>query len=116
VRVIIPYKIDSGVINRSNIITANALLNNGIRVYIYPGMSHVKAAIYDGWGCFGSANFDNLSFRINKELNLATSDTDAVNALKQQVFLPDLEQSVELTEPLPNNWLDRLAELLADTM
>ena len=116
VRVIIPYKIDSGVINRSNIITANALLNNGIRVYIYPGMSHVKAAIYDSWGCFGSANFDNLSFRINKELNLATSDTDAVNALKQQVFLPDLEQSVELTEPLPNNWLDHLAELLADTM
>ena len=116
VRVIIPYEIDSGVINRSNIITVNAMLKNGIRVYIYPGMSHVKAAIYDGWACFGSANFDNLSFRINKELNLATSDTQAVNALKKQIFLPDMKKSIELTEPLPNNWLDHLAELLADTM
>ncbi len=116
VRVIMPYEIDSGVINRSNIVTVNAMLENGIRVYIYPGMSHVKAAIYDGWSCFGSANFDNLSFRINKELNLATSDTKAVNALKEKVFLPDLKQSVELTEPLPNNWMDHLAELLADSM
>ncbi|HAJ91963.1 MAG TPA: hypothetical protein DCO71_05000 [Gammaproteobacteria bacterium] len=116
VRVIIPYEIDYNIINRSNIIAANAMLKNGVRVYIYPGMSHVKAAIYDGWACLGSANFDNLSLRINKELNLATSATDAVNALKEQVFLPDMERSVELTEPLPDNWLDHLAELLADSM
>ena len=116
VRVIIPYEIDSGIINRSNIIAANNMLKNGIRVYIYPGMSHVKAAIYDGWACLGSANFDNLSLRINKELNLATSDATAVNRLQEQVFLPDMERSVELTEPLPDNWLDHLAELLADSM
>jgi len=116
VRVIIPYEIDHSIINRSNIIAANAMLKNGIRVYIYPGMSHVKAAIYDGWACLGSANFDNLSLRVNKELNLATSAAAAVNALKEQVFLPDMERSVELTEPLPDNWLDHLAELLADSM
>ena len=116
VRVIIPYEIDYEIINRSNIIAANAMLKNGIRVYIYPGMSHVKAAIYDDWDCLGSANFDNLSPRINKELNLATSAAAAVNALKEQVFLPDMERSVELTEPLPDNWLDHLAELLADSM
>jgi len=116
VRVIIPYEIDIGLINRSNIIAANAMLKNGIRVYIYPGMSHVKAAIYDDWTCLGSANFDNLSLRINKELNLATSDTGAVNTLKEQVFLPDMERAIELTEPLPHNWLDYLAELLADSM
>ena len=116
VRVIIPYEIDYSIINRSNIITANAMLKNGIRVYIYPWMSHVKAAIYDDWACLGSANFDNLSLRINRELNLATSDTGAVNAMKEQVFRPDMERSVELTEPLPHNWLDNLAELLADSM
>jgi len=92
------------------------MLKNGICVYIYPGMSHVKAAIYDGWACFGSANFDNLGFRINKELNLATSDTQAVDSLKEQAFLPDLQQSVELTGPLPNDWLNYLAELFADSM
>jgi len=116
VRVIIPYEIDSGMINRSNIIVANAMLKNGIRVYIYPGMSHVKAAIYDDWACFGSANFDNLSFRVNKELNLATSNTVAVNTLKAQVFRPDMQRSVELTEALPHKWRDYLAELLADSM
>jgi cardiolipin synthase len=116
VRVIIPYEIDYSIINRSNIIAANAMLKNGIRVYIYPGMSHVKAAIYDDWACLGSANFDNLSLRINTELNLATSNTGAVNALKEQLFRPDMERSVELTEPLPHNWLDYLAELLADSM
>jgi hypothetical protein len=54
--------------------------------------------------------------RINKELNLATSDSVAVDALKEQVFRPDMGRSVELTEPLPHNWLDYLAELLADSM
>ena len=40
------------------------LLLNGIRVYIYPGMSHLKAAVYDGWACLGSANLDQLDLRI----------------------------------------------------
>jgi len=31
-------------------------------VWLYPGMSHVKAAVFDGWACLGSANWDKLSF------------------------------------------------------
>ena len=116
VRVIIPYETDSGLISRSNAIAANTMLKNGIRVYIYPGMSHVKAAVYDGWACLGSANFDNLSLRINKELNLATSHPAAVESLKARIFYPDMRHSVELTEPLPYNWLDYLAELLSDPL
>ena len=114
VRVIMPYQSDSGVISRSNVLAANALLRNGIRVYIYPGMSHLKAAIYDGWACLGSANMDKLSLRTNREMNLATSHPPAVDALFERVFAPDMEQSVELTDPLPSNWSDYLAELLAD--
>ena len=97
-------------------IAANAMLRNGIRVYIYPGMSHLKAAIYDGWACLGSANMDNLSLRTNREMNLATSHPSAVDALHAQVFRVDMEKSVELTSPLPSNWSDYLAELLADSL
>jgi len=113
VRVILPYRSDNGLITRSNALVANAMLRNGIRVYIYPGMSHLKAAVYDGWACLGSANFDNLSLRINLEMNLATAHSPAVNALLERVFYPDFETAVELTEPLPNNWLHYLSELLA---
>ena len=116
VRVILPYKTDSGTITRSNVLAANAMLRNGIRVYIYPGMSHLKAAIYDGWACMGSANMDNLSLRTNREMNLATSHPPAVDELFNRVFARDLQRSVELTDPLPNKWSDYLAELLADSL
>ena len=114
VRIIIPYRGDNGVINRSNILAANALLANGVRVYIYPGTSHMKGALYDGWLCLGSANFDDLSLRVNKELNVATTDPTAVQEFLDQVLLPDFNKSVELKEPFPQKWSDYLMELLAD--
>jgi len=114
VRVVIPLETDSGPITRSNILAANAMLENGIRVYIYPGFSHVKAAIYDGWVCVGSANFDRLSLRINRELNIASSDTKVAQRLIDKLFKPDFQQSPELTEPLPEKWADRLVEIVSD--
>lgn len=114
VRVILPYRGDSDIINRSNVLAANAMLANGIRVYIYPGTSHIKGALYDGWLCLGSANFDDLSLRVNKELNIATSDPATVQKFLNQVLLPDLEKSVELKEPIPQKWSDFLMELMAD--
>jgi cardiolipin synthase len=116
VRVIIPYQSDSGVIDRSNVKAINAMLDNGIRVFIYPGESHIKGAIYDGWICLGSANFDQLSLRMNKELNIATSSPTAVADFMDQVLLPDLEKSVELKEPLPEKWSDFLMETIADQL
>ena len=116
VRVVLPFRSDAGIIDRSNALAANVMLANGIRVYIYPGMAHVKAALYDGWACLGSANFDRLSLRINRELNLATSDSSFVDELEQRVFLRDFEKSAELTESLPTNWFDHLLELFADQL
>ena len=114
VRVILPLLGNHGPINSSNILAANAMMEHGIRVYVYPGMSHIKAAVFDGWVCLGSANWDKLSFRINKELNLATSHPDAVTELHERLFANDFEQSVELTEPFPVRWSDHLVEVLAD--
>jgi phosphatidylserine/phosphatidylglycerophosphate/cardiolipin synthase-like enzyme len=116
VRIIIPYQSDSGIITRSNIRAINTMLDNGIRVFIYPGESHIKGAIYDDWICLGSANFDQLSLRMNKELNIATSSPVAVQGFLDEVMLPDFEKSVELKEQLPKKWSDFLMETIADQL
>ncbi len=114
VRVILPLVGNHGPINQSNVLAANAMLENGVRVFVYPGMSHVKAAVFDGWACMGSANWDKLSFRTNKELNIATSHPPYVDDLLDKVFAPDFSGSVELTEPFPVRWSDHLMEVVAD--
>lgn len=116
VRVIIPYVSDSGIIDRSNVRAINAMLDNGIRVYIYPGESHIKGAVYDGWICLGSANFDQLSLRMNKEMNIATSSPVAVQGFVDKVIVPDFEKSIELKQPLPKKWSDFLMEIIADQL
>ena len=116
VRVIIPARGNHGPLNASNKVTINTLLEHGIRVYEYPGMSHIKAAIYDGWICVGSANFDKLSLKVNKELNLATSDPETVAALLDQVFIPDLMASREITSPVEVTMTAKLAEIAVDEL
>jgi cardiolipin synthase len=113
VRVIMSVESDTGIINKSNVVAANTLLKHGVRVYVYPGMSHVKAALYDGWACLGSANFDKLSLRVNKELNLGISDPGFVAELREGVFEADMARSVELTEPLPEDFSNTLASIIA---
>ena len=114
VRVILPQSADYSTLTMSNQTAINTMLRNGIRVFIYPGMTHVKAAIYDGWACLGSANFDKLSLQVNKELNLATSDPDTVETLLERVFYPDFAASTELHEAAPIGIRHHFAELIAD--
>ncbi len=116
VRVIIPSAGNHGALNASNKVTINSLLEHGIRVYEYPGMSHVKAAVFDGWASVGSANFDKLSLKVNKELNLATSDPDTVNALLEQVFIPDMLASREVRRPAEVTVAQRFAEIVVDEL
>jgi len=116
IRVIIPTAGNHGAMNASNKVTINTLLKNGIRVYGFPGMSHVKAAIFDGWASVGSANLDKLSLKVNKELNLATSDPKTVQALMDRVFIPDLMMSREITEPVPVTAGSGLAEIIVDEL
>jgi cardiolipin synthase len=116
VRIIIPSRGNHGPLNASNKITINKLLEHGVRVYEYPGMSHVKAAIFDGWASVGSANYDKLSLKINKELNLATSDPKTIQALLDQVFIPDMMMSKEINAPLEVTVATRLAEIMVDEL
>ncbi len=114
VRVIFPGVVNHTIMEHSNRIVINTLLENGAKVYVYPRMSHVKAAVYDGWACFGTANLDKLSLQVIRELNMATSDPETVQALLDALFIPDFEQSVEVVEPVPLELQDHLIELVAD--
>jgi len=113
VRVIFPAAGNHDIMNKSNIVTANNMFNNGIKVYFYPGMSHVKAAVYDGWLCAGSANFDKLSLRDNLELNIATSNREVVDRVLNDVFKVDFMKSKIMTSVIESGLDDILAEIIA---
>ena len=114
VRFVISNGGDHPLMDKSNARAINEMLENGIRVFVYPNMTHTKAAIIDGWLTVGSANLDHLSMRVNNEVNVATSDPRAVEALKEQLFERDFEVAQELTEELPTQLTHWLAEIWAD--
>jgi len=109
VRVIMPSENDLRPGEGSNLVTANYLIQHGVRVYFYPGMTHIKAMLADGWVCYGSANFNTLSLRLNQEIDLATSDPGLAARFKQELFETDFEKSYELKEPASVGWSDHLA-------
>jgi len=111
VRVVLPRVNDLKPGGRSNLVLANYLLEHGVRVYFYPGMTHVKALMVDDWACVGSANLNHLSLRVCQEQNVATSDPAFAGRLKHELFEEDFSQSYELTEPVSIEWVDFLADL-----
>jgi cardiolipin synthase len=116
VRVVLPTAGDSGFMNAANLVATGIFVRNGVRVYAYPGMTHVKAAIFDGWVCLGSANYDKLSLRINRELNIATSDPVFVAALRQELFERDFARAREITEPPPLGWSTYISSFIANQL
>ena len=74
------------------------LLKAGAEVYEYqPSMIHAKVLIVDElWAVVGSTNFDNRSFGINDEVNLAIRDRAVAQRLSAD-FTADLAQSQRIT-------------------
>jgi cardiolipin synthase len=74
------------------------LLRNGARIYEYqPAMIHTKTMIIDGlWSVVGSTNFDNRSFGLNDEVNLAACDEKLAVRLEED-FAHDISNSREIT-------------------
>jgi cardiolipin synthase len=72
-------------------------LEQGIEVYEYkPTMMHTKAIVIDGlMSVVGSANFDNRSFELNDELNVAVFDRTVAQRLLTD-FEQDLRNSTKL--------------------
>ncbi len=116
VRVIIPKGGDSTLMDAGNLSTVRGLILAGAKVFRYSKMTHLKVMICDDWASVGSANFDTLSMRINRELNLVFPDRATVQKLENTIFLPDFRQSKRIfpheTEGLANS----VAETLADQL
>lgn len=74
------------------------LLQAGAQIYEYePAMIHAKVLTIDGlWSVVGSTNFDNRSFGINDEVNLAVRDPDFAARLEAD-FQRDKAQARAIT-------------------
>lgn len=116
VRVIIPSRGDSTIMDVGNLATARALIHAGARVYQYPRMTHLKAIICDNWATVGSANLDTLSMRLNRELNIAFSDATTVRELENLVFRPTFRESRRLDLKATESLLAPFAEAIADQL
>ena len=95
VRILVPGRKSDHLLTRN---TSRAgygpLLKAGAEVYEYrPAMIHAKVLCVDGlWAVVGSTNFDNRSFGINDEVNLAVCDSAFAERLERDMS-GDLEQS-----------------------
>lgn len=97
VRVILTLRGNNHRLNEFERLTANRLMRGGIRVFLYPKMTHVKAMSVDGsWSYIGTGNFDQLSLRNNREVSLAVSSVSVTQELDRSLFLPDMALSEEL--------------------
>jgi cardiolipin synthase len=114
VRVVLTFSDCTAALNHANRAIANRLLAAGVRVYVYPGMTHAKVATVDGcWAYVGSGNFDPLSLRRNYELGLALGNPAIVGEIEQNVFDRDFCPAWELTAPLQLSFRDYACEILA---
>ncbi len=91
------------------------LLKAGAEIYEYePTLIHAKVMIIDGlWSVVGSANFDNRSFGLNDEVNLAARDADLAARLTRD-FEEDIRQSerVQYDKWKRRGPIERFGELL----
>ena len=115
VRVVMTVSTGQKPFDRGNRATANRLRKAGIRVYIYPGLTHVKAASVDGlWAYIGTGNFDPHSLRINREFGLSVASGPLIREVEERVFREDFRPEWELTTPFELSCQDYLFEWLVN--
>ena len=116
VRILVPGRKSDHMVTRSTSRAGyGALLKAGAEVYEYqPAMIHAKVlCIDDLWVVIGSTNFDNRSFGINDEVNLAMRDASVAMRFENDMAL-DLDQSrrISLTEWKHRSVTERATELM----
>lgn len=98
VRVMIPCKPDHMFVYWATYSYVNELLEAGAKCYTYDaGFLHAKGISIDGKiSCFGTANMDIRSFKLNFEVNAVLYDRKVTRAL-EQAFEKDMEQCTHIT-------------------
>jgi cardiolipin synthase len=97
VRLLLPARSDSRLVDLAGRSNHPRLLRAGVRVYHYePGFVHAKTMLIDKWlATVGSANMDMRSFYLNYELNAFVVGGALVGELHDR-FLADLEVASEV--------------------
>jgi cardiolipin synthase len=106
VRVLVPGEhADHLLTRRSSRRLYGELLQGGVEIHEYlPSMHHAKVMVVDGsWSVVGTTNFDNRSFGLNDEVNLATCEP-ALAARLDEDFGRDLSRSHRVSY---EEWKDR---------
>ncbi len=105
VRLLVPEKGDSKLVDAAAYSYYEELLKSGVRVYFYDkGFIHSKTMIIDDFfSSIGTANIDVRSHELNFEVNTYIYDR-SVNQKLYEVFLKDLEDSHEIYY---EEWLTR---------
>jgi cardiolipin synthase len=99
VQIIVPGKeIDMKSVRKASRARWGDLLRAGVEIHEFqPTMIHCKLMVIDGGlVSIGSANFDNLSFRLNDEANLNVMDEQFARE-QIKVFADDLSRSRRIT-------------------
>ncbi len=98
VKLLIPYKGDSKLVNLATQSYVNELLEAGIEVYLFnDGFNHGKFIIVDGRMCsIGTANIDIRSFDHDFEVNAFIYDNNIAKQM-EKIFLNCTETSYKLT-------------------
>jgi len=104
VKLLVPGKSDSWVVNAACRANYTDLIQSGVEVYTYQkGFIHAKTLVVDGkLSMIGTANMDYRSFELNFEVNAIIYDKPFSKKLRN-VFLDDLKQANRLDEKEWNN-------------
>lgn len=116
VLVLVPGRHNDHLLTRSSSRLAyGRLLPHGVRIFEYaPSMVHAKILLVDRtWSVVGSTNFDNRSFGLNDEVNVAVCDRRFATRLEED-FANDLAEAheVRLEEWSRRSLFERGPELL----
>lgn len=105
VRIMLPMKSDSAMLNLASFSYISECLQSGIKFYLYkPGMLHCKVLIVDDeFVSVGSANFDFRSFEHNFEANVQIY-SKRINAQMEEIFMRDIKDSKRI---MTDEWKKR---------
>lgn len=120
VKLLVPGKSDSHLVNAAAWSNYDDLLHAGIEIYLYrKGFIHAKTMVIDQQiSIVGTANLDYRSFDMNFEINAVIYDKETARTLRDS-FLEDLENAEKIdpeqfhSRPIYKQIPERIARLLS---
>lgn len=105
VKLIVPDKSDSHIVNAAAKANYHILLQSGVEIYLYQkGFVHAKTLVVDGkLAMVGTANMDYRSFLLNFEVSAIVYDTSFAEKMRT-VFFNDLKDTTKID---PEDWYKR---------